>query len=89
MAEDGVVYESIVVNNDPVDDAESKKKQQEQAEEASKQLQLQHNKNLFDKAMKSKRTQKGLLKGRIKQRKLMDREECIEVEPIFIKCNLV
>jgi len=89
VGDDGVVYESIVVNNEPLDDAESKKRQEEKAEEASKQLQLLHNKNLYDKAMKSKRMQKGLLKGKIKQRKLQDREECIEDEPLFIKSNLV
>lgn len=33
VGEDGVVYESIVVNNDEVDDAESRKRRAEKAEQ--------------------------------------------------------
>ena len=36
VAEDGVVYESIVINNDIAGDAESLQKQAEAAEQASK-----------------------------------------------------
>lgn len=87
IAEDGVVYESIVVNNE-VDEAASLQKQAELAEEASKLRQLEQNKQVFDKVMKSKRLQKGVLKGRVKMKKLMEREECIE-EEVYCKCNLV
>lgn len=87
IAEDGVVYESIVVNNE-VDEAASMQKKAELAELASKQRQLDHNKQVFDKVMKSKRLQKGVLKGKVKTKKIMEREECIE-EEVFCKSNLV
>ena len=38
--------------------------------------------------MKSKRQQKGVLKGRVKMKKIMEREEFIEPE-VFCKSNLV
>ena len=87
IANDGVVYESIVVNNE-VDEAASLEKREAQAEEESKQRQLDQNKQVFDKVMKSKRLQKGVLKGRVKIKKLMEREESIEDE-VYCKSNLV